>query len=304
MLHRFAWLLAASLPLAAQNTPRPVDRQAQNFGNPGQPGYRGTLEAGVAYVPDSGIREGSVDLGDINTLQSRVRYTGTFLSGGAVNWSVGLEAETFRFGTDTASLLPDDLGSVTLPLGVTWQINSRWTFLAEVSPGIYSDFEEINSSDFNAPVIAGVSYAINQNLLLFLQVSVDPRRDVPVVGGPGLRWQINSQWALSILMPRPRVEYRPNADWLLYAGGEIVGGAYQLSTGHGTRRGDGQFDDVNITYREIRAGIGALWDVGRGFRVEAAAGWTFDRRFVIDERDRMWNGEGAPYARLQLSYRY
>ena len=59
-----------------------------------------------------------------------------------------------------------------------------------------------------------------------------------------------------------------------------------------------------MTYREIRAGLGAVWDVGHGFRVEAAGGWVFDRRFVVDERNRQWNGEGAVYGRLQLGYRY
>jgi hypothetical protein len=304
MFARAALCLLTALPLAAQDVAKPVDRQTRSFGAPGEPGYRGTIDAAVSYVPDSGIREGSVDRGDIDTFHSRVRYTGTFISGGAVNWSVGFEAESFRFGLDQTSLLPDNLGSITMPLGLTWQISSRWAFLGEVSPGIYSDFEDINSTDFNAPVIAGVSYAINPNLLLFLQVSVDPRRDIPVVGGPGIRWQINSEWALSILMPRPRVEFRPNESWLVYAGGEIVGGAYQIGMKHGSDRGDAEFDDVNMTYREIRAGVGAIWNVGGGFRVEGAAGWVIDRRFVVDERQRQWNGEGAPYARLQLSYRY
>jgi len=286
-------LLSLATPLAAQNP-----------GQPAKPGYVGNLDLTTSYVPDSGIRVGSTDLGDIDTFQSRFKYTGTFISGGSVNWSMGFEAERFGFGLETSSMLPTTLGSVSLPLGVTWKINSKWTFLAEVSPGLYSDFVEISAADFNAPLIAGVSYAINDDFLLFLQLSVDTRRDIPIVGGPGFRWQMSRQWALSILVPRPRVEFRPNDAWLVYAGAELVGGAYQLSTEHGTRRGDAQFDDVNMTYREIRAGVGAIWNVGHGFRLEAAGGWVFDRRFVVDERNRQWNGEGAPYARLQLAYRY
>ncbi len=286
-------LLALATPLAAQNP-----------GQPAQPGYIGNLDLTTSYVPDSGIRVGSTDLGDIDTFQNRIKYTGTFISGGSVNWSMGFEAERFGFGLDTSSMLPTTLGSVSLPLGINWKINSKWAFLAEVSPGIYSDFVEISASDFNAPLIAGLSYAVNENFLFFLQLSLDTRRDIPIVGGPGFRWQMSRQWALSMLVPRPRVEFRPNDAWMLYAGAELVGGAYQLSTEHGTRRGDAQFDDVNMTYREIRAGIGAIWNVGHGFRLEAAGGWVFDRRFVVDEERRQWNGEGAPYARLQLAYRY
>lgn len=286
-------ILALATPLAAQNP-----------GQPAQPGYVGNLDLTTSYVPDSGIRVGSTDLGDFDTFQSRFKYTGTFISGGPVNWSMGFEAERFGFGLETSSMLPTTLGSVSLPLGVNWKINSKWAFLAEVSPGLYSDFVEINASDFNAPLIAGLSYAVNENFLFFLQLSLDTRRDIPIVGGPGFRWQMNRQWALSMLVPRPRLEFRPNDAWMVYAGAELVGGAYQLSTEHGTRRGDAQFDDVNMTYREIRAGIGAICNVGHGFRLEAAGGWVFDRRFVVDEERRQWNGEGAPYARLQLAYRY
>ena len=59
-----------------------------------------------------------------------------------------------------------------------------------------------------------------------------------------------------------------------------------------------------MTYREIRAGLGAMWDIGQGWRAEAAGGWVIDRRFVVDERHLTWNVEGGPYARVQVSYRY
>lgn len=305
MLLRITATLACAAPLLAQvTTPRTVDRPAPNFAGPSSPGYRGTIEVGGAFVPESSLRLGSADLGDVQTRQHRIRYTGTFNGGGPVNWSIGAEYEQFTFDFDQSTLLPDRVGSATLPLGVTWRISDRWTFLGEVSPGVYSDFEDLGGSDFNAPVIAGLSYAVNDNLLLFLQVSVDPRRDIPVVGGPGLRWQINRQWALSLLLPRPRVEFRPADRWLLYAGGEMVGGAFQLADDHGSERGRPDLDNVNMTYREIRGGIGAIWDIAGGFRLEGAVGWAFDRRFVVADRDLQWNGDGAPYARLQFSYRY
>ncbi len=290
MFARAALLITAVLPLAAQS--------------PARPAYAATVDVVTEYVPGAGIREGSLELGDIDTLHTRFQYTGVFNTGGPVSWSVGLAAERFGFGREKMSLLPTALGSVSVPLGVTWEIDARWSFRTEVAPGIYSDFSEIGWSDFNAPIISGISYAVNDDLQLFLQVSVDARRDMPVVGGPGLRWRINPRWTLSILVPRPRIEYRPDDSWLLYAGAELVGGAYQLSVHHGTGRGDAQFDDVNITYREIRAGVGAVWNLGHGFRVEAAGGWMFDRRFLVDERDRQWNGDAAPYSRIQLSYRY
>jgi hypothetical protein len=283
----------------------PVDRQLNRFLlPPGEPGYRGTLEVSGTYVPGSGIRLGSAEFDDLSTTRTTARYLGAWISGGPVNWSVGGEWERFGFDTPANSLLPDSLQSVTLSLGVNWRFGERWAFLAETSPGIYSDFEDLSAEDLNAPTIAGLAYAVSARLQLFFQLSIDPRRDIPVVGGPGVRWQFADQWALSILLPRPRIEYQPNRQWLFYAGGEIVGGAYQLGESYGTERGRPDLDDTNMTYREIRAGAGAVWTLPGGFRLEGAGGWTFDRRFVVDERNLQWNGDGAPYFRLFLSYRY
>jgi hypothetical protein len=290
MFARTALLITAALPLVAQS--------------PARPAYSGAVDVVTEYVPGAAIREGSLQLGDIDTFHTRFQYTRVFKPGEPFRWSVGLAAERFGFGLEKKSLLPTALGSVSVPVGLDWEIDPRWSFRAEVAPGIYSDFNDIGWSDFNAPIIAGVSYSVDDDLQLFLQVSVDARRDMPIVGGPGLRWKINPRWTLSILVPRPRIEYRPDDSWLFYAGAELVGGAYQLGVRHGTERGDAQFDDVNITYREIRAGVGAVWNIGHGFRLEAAGGWMFDRRFLVDERNRQWNGDAAPYSRLQLSYRY
>jgi len=304
MTSRFLLILGMAFTAAAQSGTRPIDRQARAFGPASQPGYRGELETGVSYVPESGLRLGSKDMGDVDTLHNRLRYTGTFVTGGDVNWSTGLAFERYGFGFSQGTALPAAVGSFSIPLGVNWRLAPKWTLLGEVSPGIYSDFQDLNGSDFNAPLLGGVSYAVNENLLLFLQVSVDARRDIPVVGGPGLRWQMTPQWTLSLLLPRPRVEFRPTTNWMVYAGGELAGGAYQLGENHGVEHGDPRLNNVNMTYREIRAGVGALWTLNAHWRMEAGAGWVIDRRFVVDEYRLTWNGEGAPYARIQFSYRY
>ncbi len=282
----------------------PVDRQARAFGPPTQPGYTAVMEASGTYVPGSSMRLGATGLGDVGTWQSRFQYTGTFVTGGPVNWSLGAELERFGFDREDGTGLPTMLGSFAVPMGVNWRMAPKWSLLAEVSPGLYTDFRDIGGTDFNAPILAGVSYAVNQDLLVLLQVSADFRRDIPVVGGPGIRWRFKPEWTLSLLLPRPRVEYRPSAAWMFYVGGELAGGAFRLAEDHGTRRGDSRLDDVSMTYREIRAGAGALWDIGGGWRAEAAGGWVIDRRFVVDEHRLTWNGDGAPYLRLQLSYRY
>ncbi len=269
-----------------------------------KPDYRGSIDTDFGYVPGSTLHYGGTDVGKLSTTHSRLRYTGTFVSGGDVDWTMGLEYSRLDFGVPKGQPLPPSLGAATIPLGVRWKISDRWSFRGEVAPGVYSDFQDIEGSDFNAPITAGLSYAINDGLVVSLQVSIDARRDIPVIGGPGVWWRISPRWTLSLLLPRPRLEFHHSDSWTFFVGGEIAGGAYQLGSNSGTKRGAPSMDSVNISYREIRGGIGADWKIGHGFFLEAAGGWMFDRRFVVDDLRRTWNGNGAPYGRVQLSYRY
>jgi hypothetical protein len=270
----------------------------------GQPAYLGAVDADFGYSPASTLHLGSADVGKLSTLHSRFRYTGTFVSGGDVNWTMGVEYDRYGLGVPAAQPLPKSIGSAAIALGVGWKISDRWSFRGEVAPGIYSDFHEVSGPDFNAPITAGLSYAVSEDLVLSLQLSFDARRDVPVVGGPGVWWRISPRWTLSLLLPRPRLEFHPNDRWTFYGGAELAGGAYPLASDAGTKHGVPAMDNVNISYREIRAGLGAQWKIGHGFSVDIAGGWMLDRRLVVDERHLMWNGDGAVYGRAQLTYRY
>ncbi len=269
-----------------------------------KPGYRGALDVEFGYAPESTLHLGSTDVGKLSTTHSHVRYAGTFISGGDVNWTMALDYDRYGFGVPSGQPLPRALGSVSIPLGVSWKLSDRWSFRGEVAPGVYSDFKDLDGPDFNAPITAGISYAVSENLVLSATISFDARRDTPLVGGPGIWWRINPKWTLSLMLPRPRVEYRPWDNWLLFGGLEIAGGAYQTSNDAGSKHGVPAMDNVNISYREIRAGVGAQWDLGHGFSLELAGGYMLDRRLLVHERRLLWNGDGAPYARAQLSYRY
>jgi hypothetical protein len=173
-----------------------------------------------------------------------------------------------------------------------------------VSPGLYSDFEQISGDDFNAPFIGGVGYTVNPDLQVFFSASVDPRRDIPVVGGPGVRWRFAEQWTLSLLLPRPQIQYRPSADWTFNIGAELLGGAYHLNPSYGRDNGLPAMDDQMATYREIRTGVGARWGGLKGFYASLESGWMIDRRFVLNDVRLQFNGDGAVYGQLAIGYRY
>jgi hypothetical protein len=266
--------------------------------------YAGALETTASYSGNAGIRLGQTAQGDIDSLFTRAGYKGEFNPGADVSWTLGVNYARWDFGRDSGTPLPANLNALTMPFGASWKINRQWTVFGELSPGFYTDFEEVRSEDFNAPFIGGVSYAFNQDLQVFFVVSVDGRRDVPVIGGPGLRWKFAEQWTLQLALPKPQIQYRPSERWTFHVGGELTGGAYHVYRNFGTDRGMPALDNQIVSYREIRAGGGVRWGDRNGLSIGAEAGWMIDRRFVFDDVNLQYNGDGALYGLLSLSYRY
>ncbi len=268
------------------------------------PSYTGALEVNTGYSGGAKIRLGGSELGNLDAARTRLEYKGIFDPGAALNWGAGVAYTRWDFGRDSGNPLPANLQSVAFPLTGSWRFRDGWQAFGEVSPGLYSDFERISGDDFNAPFISGVGYTVNPDLQVFLSVSVDPRRDIPVVGGPGVRWRFAEQWTLSLLLPRPQIQYRPSADWTFHIGAEMMGGAYHLHRTYGRDNGLSAMDDQIATYREIRAGVGARWGRPKGFYASLESGWMIDRRFVLNDARLQFNGDGAAYGQLTIGYRY
>ena len=266
--------------------------------------YAGSLEVGAGYSGGSEIRLGTRELGNLDTVRTRLEYKGTFNLGSEFSWGVGVSYARWDFGRETGNPLPANLQSVAVPLSATWRFHEGWQAFGEVAPGLYSDFEEITGKDFNAPFIGGVGYTINPDLQVFLSVSVDGRRDMPVVGGPGVRWRFAEHWTLSLMLPRPQLQYRPTDDLTLHVGAELTGGAYHLNSHFGRDHGLVAMDDQIASYREIRVGAGARWGGPKGFYASLEGGWMIDRRFVLDDVHLLFNGDGAVYGQLAVGYRY
>jgi hypothetical protein len=272
--------------------------------SPAANSYGGSLEAVHTYAAPSGIRLGQAALGDFGSQFSRVGYRGTFNAAADVSWGIGGEYVRWDFDRPAGAPLPSSLQAVSLPISAKWKINDRWQLFGELAPGLYSDFVTVRSEDFNAPFLGGVGYSFNRDLQVFLVVSVDGRRDVPVVGGPGVRWRFAEDWTLLLTLPRPRIEYRFSDTWMFHLGGELSGGAFHLNPRFGTDRGVPALDNQFVNYREIRAGAGVRWGGEEGLNVSVEAGWMIDRRFVLDDLRQQYNGDGALYGRLSLNYRY
>lgn len=247
----------------------------------------------TAYSAKSDISEGTRPLGTIDTLQSRLSAVRTFPLDASTAWLFGASWQRFDFSTAAGAPIPETLGSLALKAGYNRSLTPRWSVRAEIDPGIYSDFEDVSTGDFNAPAGVRFVYATGADLQWFFGVNVDLRSGTPVIGGAGVRWKFAPDWTLLLLVPSPRIEYAATRDLTFFASANLRGGTFRVAQDFGRKHGRPSLDDQDIGYRELSAGAGARWTVSPAISLNAAAGWMFDRRFEFDDRDLLFNGDGA-----------
>lgn len=277
-----------------------VGVRGQTITSPRAPGGSFDWQARFSAAGSADIAEGTRPLGEI-------RHTHVALEG-ATTWAlgrdsaaiVGLGWRRFDFSGSVADV-PDSLSSLALKLGYSRTLSPQWSLRAEIDPGVYSDFEDVGRDDVSSPFGLRVLYAAKRELQWAFAIFVDPRSSVPVIGGIGARWQFAPQWTLLAFLPEPRVEFAASERLRLYAGASLRGGTFQVAEDFGRRRGRPQLDNQKVDFREISLGAGARWELSRTLFAGVALGWMLDRRFEYEDRDLLFNGDGAPMFSVQLS---
>jgi hypothetical protein len=257
--------------------------------------------ADVSYTFPSSIHIGSTDLGEIDSWHWHGSATWLGRASASYTWQIGVDLQQFSFNVPEGAPLPENLYGLALRLGNRWQFRENWAWQTQISPGVYSDLEDVSGGDFNAPFLTFLEYSIRPTLQLYAGVQVDVRRDTPVIPALGARWRFAPDWTLLMVYPIPRIEYRVNEQWTAYAGIEFRGTGFRVAEDFGTRVGRPELNDQDVSYREWRAAGGARWRVAEGWSVFAEGGWTIDRRFHFDDAELLANGDGAPFVQVGVS---
>ncbi len=108
-----------------------------------------------------------------------------------------------------------ELHGVFLPISYTHRKEgSPWFFLAQVAPGLRTDFNGIDSDDFAFRTFASAMRQINSQLMFgvgaFLSYDVDETFAVP---GIGFTWKPAEDWLVSLIPPQLAVSWIPSDDW-------------------------------------------------------------------------------------------
>jgi hypothetical protein len=274
--------------------------RGQTITSPRAPGGSFDWQARFSSAGSADIAEGTRPLGEMRHTHVAFEGSTTLALGRDSAAIVGLGWRRFDFSGSVADV-PDSLSSLALKLGYSRTFSPQWSLRAEIDPGIYSDFEDVGSDDLSSPFGLRVLYAAKRELQWAFAVFVDPRSSVPVIGGIGARWQFAPQWTLLAFLPEPRVEFAASERLRFYAGASLRGGTFQVAEDFGRRRGRPLLDEQKIDFREISLGAGARWELSRTLFAGVGLGWMLDRRFEYEDRDLLFNGDGAPMFSVHLS---
>jgi hypothetical protein len=274
-----------------------------------------TIEGG--WAGRSEVKQGDAKIGSVSNANSHFDYVASPQVRDGLLLRFGVDAERDSFSVSPNIPLPNTLQSVNAIIGADLSLGDKTIIRAEIHPGVYSDFVSVGGNDFDCPFQLGGTYLYSKNLQFIFGVQVDLKSDFPVIGLPGVRWQFADKWVLSLIPPKPQLQYELNNATTLYIGADILAGTYHVNNefgtyhGHGPATNNAQFNNNIVDFTEIRIGAGVLWKFTPNLSLDVSAGYMPYREFSyhqdkinFDTHDTSFKndlGSGAPYAEAGIS---
>ncbi len=262
-------------------------------------------------------KQGNARLGDASNINSHFDYVVSPQVKDGVLLRFGVDAERNDFGFDHSMPLPNVLESFNAIIGVDLALTDKILFRAELHPGIYTDGVAITGDDFDMPVQFGATYLYSKNLQIILGGQIDLKSDIPAIIIPGVRWQFADQWVLSLIPPKPQLQYELSKALTLYVGADIISGTYHLNDQFGnyhastTVPGQPSLNDKIVDFNEDRVGVGATWKFMPNLSLDVSTGYIAYREFDVHKNEIGFNhhsttfheniGDGAPYGEIGVS---
>ncbi len=252
------------------------------------------LIADYSHAGRAAIHEGTLPLGAIESTHVRLGIEAAIPIRTRNTLRCGLRVQSLAFHPPALSPLPDTLGSASIHLGFSHVLNSPWSLTAEVNPGNYGNA-------FGVPAGFRAVYAVSRELQWAAGVTYDWRSGHPILGALGVRWQFAPEWAVSLLLPSPGIEWAATKTLTLFAGASLRDGTFRVARDFGRARARPALDGQMVDYREISAGAGAWWQFAPNTALHLTVGRMLDRRFEYAQRNLLLNGDGAASGQLALS---
>jgi hypothetical protein len=206
----------------------------------------------------------------------------------------GPELERFDFSRSNAAI-PYSLNQVAADIGIEYWSKGRLGFQLRLEPGAYFTRDHVTDNSFDIPVTVGVGYPLRPSLDVVIGLRASILDEYPVLPGGGFIWRATDRLKIEALFPRPTISYKLSDAAQVFAGGELLGGAFRNGP-----TDDRRTNNAVLEYREYRAGAGVSLNPARSVSASLRAGWSFERDFDYFHSGPSFRTKGAPYVELNL----
>jgi hypothetical protein len=289
----------------AQLTPSVAPPYAPNYGDwmaahPGE--WRMGVSADYSAVAAGGVNFDGAH-GNSGAQSVNVNLGGDIPLNDAWFVPLGVTSRNFFLGTVPGAPIPDQIDTLGLNAGLGWRVNDRWTIAATIGPRFYR-LDSVDGSDIGIGGMVRAVYKWTPALTVAFGFAVDPDRDVPVLPAAGLRWEIRTNLALSLMFPKSGLDYRLNSRLSLFAGFDGNFTVFRGEDDLGNKIGMSQYNNGLGTYRDFHFGVGAEYRILRGLAATVEGGYSFARELDYQRIDQTVKFDSAPYVQVGLRYRF
>jgi len=300
-----AWAATVITPDVA--TPQTIDfgimPQPPGVREPGvrPPLFDVTLESSYTAAGETkfrGAKFGDSDAFNVNLgLSARVPLNEHWIA------PLQLRSQNLYLGSVSGAPLPDDIHTLQFGTGLGYRPNNRWMFMVRVSTALYK-LSDIGSDDVGVSGGLTAMWNYSPSLRFMFGVMYSPDSDLKVLPMVGVDWAINEEFDLRLMLPKPRLIYKPNDHWRFHVGADLNMVTFRTSNSLGTSIGLPQYNDALGTYRDIRIGVGGGYQLKRTLTLEADAGYSVSRQIDYTRIDERVKFDPAPYVHINLRWSF
>jgi phospholipase/lecithinase/hemolysin len=194
--------------------------------------------------------------------------------------------------------LPSHLYDLNVEFG--WRPRlAKWLFIdLAVTPGLYTDFKDVNSDSFRMRGRALAIVAFSPQFQIVGGVMYVNRNLIKLLPAGGIIWIPSDDFRCFLVFPQPKVSYRfaklCNSEFWGYVAGEFGGGRWEIE------RADSKPDSID--YTDIRALLGVECYSGSRLKEDVEVGYVFARKVNVTDGAPDYRPEATVMLRAGVRY--
>jgi hypothetical protein len=221
------------------------------------------------------------------------------------HWFVPVSAQSKNLWLETISgvPIPDEINTLSLGVGAGYHFNDQWTVAGSLGPTLYR-FSDFTGDDIGFTTAIHATYRWRPDVLFAFGLAINPDSEVPVLPLAGARWNINPDFTLSLMFPRPALIYhmKPQVDLMLVGSGEFA--TFRTESDMGSKIGQIRYNHTLGTYRNFHLGCGAEYRFSHNLSASFETGYAFGRQIDYKSVGETVTFDPSPYVTAGLRWRF